>query len=69
MKGLKLMTEEEFLNYIVSDFRIKRRKLVSHILHMESLMRYHKNKGNSTAYFKKQIEVAEKKLLKIKYND
>lgn len=66
MKRFKLMTEEEFLNYIVSDFRVKRRKLVGHILCMESLMRYHKSKGNNTAYFKKQIEIAEKKLLKIK---
>lgn len=60
------MTEEEFLNSMVSDFGIKRRKQVSHILNMEALMRYHKNKGNSVVYFKKQIEVAEKKLLKMK---
>ncbi len=67
MKRFKLMTEEEFIDYIVSDFKVKRiGKLVSHILCMESLMRYHKNKGNKTAYFKKQIEITEKKLLKIK---
>ena len=60
MKTNKLMTEENFLEYV----RLTR-KLRKHIMVMESLMIFNKRKGNKIGYFKNQIEIAEKKLSKL----
>ena len=60
MKTNKLMTEENFLEYV----RLTR-KLRKHIMVMESLMIFNKRKGNKIGYFKNQIEIAERKLSKL----
>ena len=61
MKTTRLMTEANFLEYIKLT-----RKLRNHIMVMESLMIFNKRKGNRTGYFKNQIEIAERKLSKVR---
>ena len=61
MKTTGLMTEANFLEYIKLT-----RKLRNHIMVMESLMIFNKRKGNRTGYFKNQIEIAERKLSKVR---